>query len=519
MNILEHAVSLGIDPRTVRNWAPIANDLIAKDQSVEFPAGIFHLGDSTPPPANDPFPDPNSRGAIIWGWNRTKNVSISGAGIGQTVLRIADNVILPQNFSPLSNFWSMIFTGGQGPADSVDCANSRVIGITFDGNHRNNPSFTNKAIRIVGSNTVIESCEFLDFATGTPPGGPAIAPECFVVECFLATSSAPESKGATIRNCTFRMPGRKWNSNPGYTTENTQVDVGGNMLRGISASGVVVEGCRFSGDFNRTNQQSPLHGITLFNTIGAVIRDNVFVDFQGSCIYADSGPQIGTKITGNTATNVWTFVQLSVQNWVRMGSGPWQIARFKDMVISGNNVSLSSGSAPYAWDAPDQPSAFLGYLWDRDVDPTRPSFENVVVAGDNIVKSPSNAYIVMNYGGYSPREGRWMPGDVLGGTDGIRLETSSANAGAGTTFAEDRAADRQRATSPVVPTIVPQTAKVVHPLPPTVPPASFGPTVQESSVVSSDMVQAPTTRISAPNDGTPIAVIASLAVLWAISSR
>lgn len=425
MNILEY-VKLQHPDATIRNWAPYATEMLQKGFDVEFPAGVFELGDQETPAATEIYAKyPSNRRAIVWGWGPQRLVRISGAGPGKTILKVVDNLVT--DIHPGKQIHRLLLSRGEGEKDAFDCP-AIVEGITFDGNMRGNGGrFTTAAMRIIGTGTMIRDCEFTDFGPGGYlEGGTAQhTPECFTIAAGLPSNAPQMSKGPVVLRCHFRNPARKRISPRTYTTENTMVALGGNMVYSIMASGVRVEGCTFSGDFDRVDQQAPLHAITVSSCVGAVIRENTFTDYEGICVYADSGSQWGTVVENNTARNVWLFVQYSCQNWIRQGSSSWQIPRYDGIRIQNNDVTLSSEPTTYAWDAPDGRSSFMGYLYDRDLDPSLyPGFVDVVVDGNKVVIPPDSTFVA-NYGGHL--DGGWKPGSVTGDVPGIIVGSNWIN--------------------------------------------------------------------------------------------
>lgn len=415
-------------PAQVRNWAPYCTELLQLGIDVEFPEGVFILGDSEPPAAGKLYAAyPSNRRSIVWGWGPSRGtpVRISGAGIGKTILKVADRLIHGLDAEHTAH--RMLLSRGEGENDKFDCP-AIITGITFDGNHRSNGVYTVAAMRVIGAGTAVRDCEFVDFAPGgfRNKGGEAMhTPECFVIAAGLQSGAAQGSKGPEVTGCRFRKTGDKSISPGGYTTENTSIAIGGNMPQSIMARGVRVEGCYFEGHFDRVTQQAPLHAITISSCVDARIVGNTFKDYEGFCIYTDSGQQFGTVIEGNTAINVWGFIQYTCQNWVRYKASAWQIPRFDNILIKGNTVSLSSDPTTYAWDAPNGRSTFMGYLYDRDLDPVLyPGFVNVQIV-DNKVKIPPGSTFVANYGGH--KDGSWKPASVVGDAPGIIIRSNQIN--------------------------------------------------------------------------------------------
>jgi len=401
------------------NWAPYATQMLNSGMDVDFPEGVFVLGDNTPIAADSLYAEfPSNRRSIVWGWGAPRTVRITGAGSGKTILKVADKLI--HGLDPAHQSHRMLLSRGEGEEDRFDVP-AIVSGITFDGNHRANGIYTVTAMRIIGTGIEVRNCEFVDFAPGGFRNAVGVAqhtPECFVIAAGLPSTAAALSRGPKVIDCEFRSPGEKTISPGQYTTENTSIAIGGNMVRSIMATGVEVRGCGFSGKFDRIRQQAPLHGVTISSCTGARIVGNRFKDFDGFCIYTDSGQQFDTVIEDNVADNVWGFIQYTCQNWVRYGASTWQIPRFDNIVIKNNTVTLSGEPTTYAWDAPDGRSTFMGYLYDRDLNPAvHPGFVDVIVR-DNTVRIPEGSTFISNYGGF--QGGGWKSSSVVGDVPGIR---------------------------------------------------------------------------------------------------
>lgn len=425
MNILEY-VQLQYPGTLPRNWAPYATEMLQKGLDVEFPAGIFELGDQEVPGEVELYARfPSNRRSIVWGWGPQKMARISGAGIGKTVLKVCDNLIHGLDASRTAH--RMLLSRGEGEKDLFDCP-ATISGITFDCNMRGNGGvFTTTAMRVIGIGTVVQDCEVVDYGPGgfLRDGKPQHTPEAFVIACGLPANAPQLSQGPKVLRCHFRTPARKTISPAKYTTENTQVALGGNMPNAVMAHGVRVEGCTFTGDFSRRSQQAPLHAITVSSCVGAVITGNTFTDYEGTCVYADSGSQWGTVVENNTARNVWKFCQYTCANWIRQGSAAWQIPRYDGIRIRGNDVTLTSEPTTYAWDAAEGRSAFMGYLYDRDLDPSLyPGFVDFVIEGNSIVIPPGSEFVA-NYGGH--KDGGWKSGDVTGPAPGIVIGSNRVN--------------------------------------------------------------------------------------------
>ena len=361
--------------------------------------------------------------SIYWGYpaNYTRGIKLIGKGKGKTILKFAASTgthgILPYGSSIfLVNTYSYI--GDDQSFDAGDCV---ITGITFDGNYDENydpvnPYFkTVSGVRLIGTNNLVEDCEFKGFGVGVANQ------EAFGLQCYLPTTAADNSKGAVVRNCSFNTPGA--NSRVAAIIEAvTWVVVGGNGLGSKYATGCVVEGCDFTNNTFGTNQRSPLHGISPASTRGCVIRNNTFTSFAGQAIYVDSYKSFDLVIKDNTATMCPQFISFVVQNWVRLigniNFAPL-IASFVNVTVQNNTVSLAGPSSFY-YNYNNLPlnATFFLYQFDRDVTDTYnptliPGFKNVNIQGNTITGSLGND-IVYNNGGYWPATGAFANGAPTG---------------------------------------------------------------------------------------------------------
>jgi len=342
------------------------------------------------------------------------NVKITGRGIGKTTLRICDNS--PQlraggvGGMP-GDIMRMIYsTAPSGvPFGGQPCNNALIKGISFDANHNeaNNNGYSKNCISVFGSGTVVEDCEFFNVGVGSTDlvGG---TPESFTVFAKLSSSNSDGSQGAIVRRCIFRDVGNCTAS--GVSTvvaENTCVSIGGYIdanANYLYATGVVVEDCKVSGSYNITTQRAPLHGLSVSITKGAVVTRNFFDGYQGVCYYADTWPQIGTKIYNNKATNVWGFVQLSAYNWNRVTGAPlYRIPYFQDISITRNTATIVQGAVTYYnYTVAADYGFVVAYLYDYDLFPTYPGHTNVQVSGNSFTPATGRNYVMWNIGGWWP---------------------------------------------------------------------------------------------------------------------
>lgn len=362
--------------------------------------------------------------AIYWGYpaNYTRGIRMIGKGKGKTIIKFAastgTHAVLPYGFSIfLVNTYSYI--GDDQSYDAGDCV---ISGITFDGNFDENwdpvnPYFkTVSGVRLIGTNNLIENCEFKGFGVGVANQ------EAFGVQCYLPTTSADNAKGSVVRNCSFNTPGANSRTVLTYIEAITWVVVGGNGLGSKYATGCIVEGCDFTNNTFSTNQRSPLHGISVASTRGAIIRNNTFTSFGGQAIYVDSYKSFDLKILNNIATLSPQFISFVVQNWPRLSGNPAfaaLTASFVNVTIEGNVVSLAGpASFYYNFNNPPLNATFFLYQFDRDVtdlyNPTLvPGFKNVNIQGNTITNSAGND-IVFNNGGYWPATGGFANGAPIG---------------------------------------------------------------------------------------------------------
>jgi len=129
------------------------------------------------------------------------------------------------------------------------------------------------------------------------------------------------------------------------------------MLRSrrIFASDCVVEENQFiSGPYKQDNQ-SPLHAVTVRETIDAEVRYNNFNGYSGTCFYVDSFFHKGTHLHHNEALNVGAFIALQTNDYyatyLSFGvANPELYSTFtavhKNMVVENNDVLLSG---PDSW--------------------------------------------------------------------------------------------------------------------------------------------------------------------------
>jgi len=362
--------------------------------------------------------------SIYWGYpaKYLRGIKLLGKGKGKTIIKFAASTgthsVLPYGFNIfLVNTYSYI--GDDQSFDAGDCV---ISGITFDGNYDENwdpinPYFKSVGgVRLIGSNNVIENCEFKGFGVGVANA------EAFALQSYLPTTAADNSQGAIVRNCSFNTPGANSRTVATYIEANTSIAVGGNGATGKYAVGCVIEGCDFTNNLFNTNQRSPLHGISPVATRGCVVRNNTFTNYQGQHIYVDSYKNFNLVIKDNSATLCPQFISFVVQNWPRMTGLPSYaplIASFVDVTIENNTVGLAGpNSWYYNFNLPPLTALFFLYQYDRDVTDLYnpgliPGFKNINLQGNTITNSNGND-IVYNNGGYWPASGSYANGAPSG---------------------------------------------------------------------------------------------------------
>lgn len=150
------------------------------------------------------------------------------------------------------------------------------------------------------------------------------------------------------------------------------------MLRSqrILAAGCTFERNEVRGGPNKVNQQSPVHAITVRETLNAEVRYNNFDGFTGTCFYVDSYQHFGTRIHNNSALDICAFIALNVQDWYELigpltaNPNPYStlISAHRDMVVENNDVLLQGPGTWYyqtAFDPLDAAFIVLNHDVDR----------------------------------------------------------------------------------------------------------------------------------------------------------
>ena len=386
------------------NCAKAINTCLQETGVVEFDEGTYIIGGT--------IISSMIEAAIYWGGpaNYTRGIKMIGKGKGKTIIKFAaatqTHAILPYGVSIfLVNNYS-----GAGQDQTLDAGDCVISGITFDGNYDNNwdpvnPYFKSVCgVRLIGSNNLIENCEFKGFGVGVANA------EAFALQSYLPSTAADNTQGAIVRNCSFNTPGANSRTVPTYIEANTSIALGGNGATEKYAVGCIVEGCDFTNSLFNTNQRSPLHGITPAVTRGCVIRNNTFTNYQGQHIYIDSYKSFNLVIRDNSATLCPQFISFVVQNWPRVSGQPFTAtwtASMVDVTIENNTVGLAGANSwYYNYNLPPYNASFLLYQYDRDVtllyNPGLiPGFKNINIQGNTITGSLGGD-IVYNNGGYWP---------------------------------------------------------------------------------------------------------------------
>lgn len=329
----------------VHNDAPAINACLAKHGKVYFDAKTYVIGQAEP--TDDLYND----NAIYF---QNSDAIFLGKGIGRTILKFANNNQLVTSSSARSTRMLASKWG-------VNCNNTSVKGITFDGNFNNNKSNgTIHAIIITGFNTRISECEFINFGVGDKG-----VDECFQVFLTIAWDTPKDdATGFIIQNNVFRSPGKKTGVGPKTPVpENTFIGIVGTVsafLTGVQIVGNSFIDC----DFNVVVQQSPIRGITLAYTNKAAVANNTFTNFNGICYYVNSWKNTGVSIVNNTATNIGAFVHLACESMPDVN----QISYNENYTIDDNKIELMR--SPYFWrlgEEPLLPSA-VSYHFDVTLD-------------------------------------------------------------------------------------------------------------------------------------------------------
>jgi hypothetical protein len=398
----------GAIPNGITNCAAAINACILATNSCEFSDGTYIIGS----PSMTTF----AESTISFGWTPAQRDGVTFTGTGKTVLKLADGLCANPSFAINGFEYRILQAIAEGGDGRVNIRNIRISGITFDGNYNgvnNNPAYprlTTAGISTFGDNTIIENCTFQNFNVGSANA------TSFAIISMLSTNSANNAQGATVRNCSFKQPGRVSSyTYPGSPEQVVYIQVGGNLNASKIASGCVVSGNTIRGDVNTTDQLMPLAGVSIANTIGARVTGNNFDTYEGKCIYIDTGTNYQPLFSGNSALDVPNFVSLTTQNYGRIYGPAFAIwnAQHNTPQFTGNTVRMKG---PWNWNPAlyaAWPAVFFGYVLDRDLDLNFPWFKGITFK-DNNVDIPADAVQTRNLGGYWPPLSSFQSGIPFG---------------------------------------------------------------------------------------------------------
>ena len=395
----------GAIPDGVTNCAAAINACIAATNSCQFSDGTYVIGS----PSMTAF----DQSTISFGWTPAQQNGVKLTGTGKTELKLADGLCTNPSFATNGMEYRMIQAIGPGGNGSVNIRNIEIRGINFNGNFNgvNNASgyknLTTAGISTFGDNTLIEDCGFKGFNVGTDNA------TSFIIISMLATTSAQQAKGATVRNCRFSDPGVLSAVPAGSPEQVVYIQVGGSVTAQILASGCLVNGNTLRGDCN-VQQISPLAGVSLSMTQDAIVENNNFDTFHGKVIYVDTGANYRPIYRNNSALDVPNFLSLTTQNYGRIYGAEfanWTAIHNTPQFI-GNKVRLKG---PWNWNPGKYgpwPATLFAYYLDRDLDMTQQWFKGVTFK-DNSIDLAGSAQTT-NLGGYWPPSGSIQSGQPVG---------------------------------------------------------------------------------------------------------
>lgn len=395
----------GAIPDGKTNCAAAINACIAATNSCEFSDGTYIIGS----PSMTAF----DQSTISFGWTPAQQNGVKLVGTGKTVLKLADGLCTNPAFAVNGMEYRILQAIGAGGDGSVNIKNIEIRGITFDGNFNgvnNNGAYkrlTTAGISTFGDNTLIENCAFQNFNVGSDNA------TSFVIISMLSKASAQQAKGATVRNCTFGLPGRLSAVPAGSPEQVVYIQVGGSVTAQVIASGCVVSGNILRGDCS-LEQISPLAGISLAMTQNASVTGNNLDTFHGKCIYIDTGANYQPTFSGNSALDVPNFVSLTTQNYGRIYGAAYAnwTAIHNTPQFTGNTVRMKG---PWNWNPGKYnpwPATFFAYYLDRDLDMNLPWFKAITFKDNSL--DLNGADQTRNLGGYWPPSGSIQPGAPVG---------------------------------------------------------------------------------------------------------
>lgn len=289
------------------------------------------------------------------------NCVIEGSGRDVTLIKLRSGTN-PRGASNTQNYFSVISNADfHQPADNVVIRDLTIDG-NFDGQNRHS---TIHAISIRGGNALVERLNLRGYGTGWHPDSGS-SQECFVISQRLVYKNrAGSRKAATLRDLDFTAPGQN-GSAKGTVAEITHMVIGGaqnfgnfdwimaqgkdpdfdpsnggeNERNWWPSEGGLIENCRIHDiEYDPRRQKSYLHGITMSNTDGAIVRSNRVENFDGTGFFTMSWHNRNTTIVGNTFSNVASGISIQAKG---IGKSPVQFPKHQGYRIENNHIILGA---------------------------------------------------------------------------------------------------------------------------------------------------------------------------------
>ena len=286
---------------------------------------------------------------------------IEGTGRDKTTLRLLD-ATNPRGADAGSNYFIVIYNARfHDPADNI-VVRDLTIDCNFDGQNKHT---TIHAVHVRGGNALIERLNLRGYGTGRHPTS-GYSRECFVVAQTLVYKHATGSRrAATLRDLDFTDPGHNGEIE-GKVAEITHIALGGagnfsdfswivpkgkdpdfdpenngeNDRNWWPSEGGLVEHCRIHDMvFEPSSQKSPLHGITISNADGMVVRNNVVENVDGAAVFTMSWHHRNTHIHDNVFTNVYSGLALHVKG---SDGKPLQFPKHENVRFERNRIVLGT---------------------------------------------------------------------------------------------------------------------------------------------------------------------------------